>query len=358
VNSFLQDKNQPSQILFAFDDIISPDTNGLRWAVAYSTRKGCDLLVKRIIEQIGKSRWDRMHKAFVTSLDFGLTEPAAIEYLANQTLSQVRIANSYLRTRPGFRPERAFHPKIYLFDRPGIISYVVGSANLTSSALTSNTEVVLAGEEIPGNFEFNRLWAEVFQAAEPLTDEILTEYKNIWRAPRPRRVTADTTPTEPEIETSGIPVLGDEIARGALHPQDYSHLWVEAGSMSSGGSHNQLELPRGANRFFGFNFTNYGDNHVTIGYPVLSKKNNSWDNRPLTWHGNNRMERINLPTRAQGGYEDYSHTAVLFRRMANSFELVVFPWDGDPAIAWRRASNELRNVYRLGERGPRICGLF
>ena len=44
----------------------------------------------------------------------------------------------------------------------------------------------------------------------------------------------------------------------------------------------------------------------------------------IPWHGNNRMERINLPTPAQGGF-DYCDTAVLFRRQAEGFEIEVLP---------------------------------
>lgn len=127
--------------------------------------------------------------------------------------------------------------------------------------------------------------------------------------------------------------------------------------MPSGGSHNQLEIPRGANRFFGFNHAIYGDEHITIGHPAFTIRGRRWTDRPLTWHGNNKMERINLPTQNQGGFE-YRYTAVLFRRHAQGFEIYVAPWDDDAAVAWRAASDALGTVFRLGERGQRICGLF
>lgn len=114
---------------------------------------------------------------------------------------------------------------------------------------------------------------------------------------------------------------------------------------------------RGANRFFGFAHATYGSAHVTIGYPTLTLGGTTWRDRPLTWHGNNMMERINLPTRAQGGF-DYRNTAVLFRRNLGGFEINVFPWHDDAAVAWRAASHAIGTVFRLGERGRRICGLF
>ena len=167
----------------------------------------------------------------------------------------------------------------------------------------------------------------------------------------------DPRPTPPTIRPADKPVFWDAITTGGIDPMAFNQFWVEAGSMSSGGSHNQLELPRGANRFFGFMHTDYGEAHVTIGYPPLTLRRRTWTNRPLTWHGHNKMERINLPTLAQGGF-DYLNTAVLFRRHAGGFEINVFPWNDDGAVAWRSASDALKTVFRLGERGTRICGLF
>ena len=137
----------------------------------------------------------------------------------------------------------------------------------------------------------------------------------------------------------------------------YDHFWVEAGSMSSGGSHNQLELPRGASEFFGFNFGDYGNAHEIIGFPVLTISRKSWDDRKLTWHGNNMMERINLPTRAQGGF-DYRESLVLFTRVEHGFELQVVSSNDPMAISWREESARLGRVYKLGGNSNRVCGLF
>lgn len=354
---FVQHKNQPSQVLFAFDEVLAPTIDQIRWAVAYSTKKGCERLINRVADRMGKARWDRTQKYIVTSLDFGLTEPAALEFLANQPHSQVHVANPAVHTRPGFRPAQAFHPKLYLFDRPGVTGYVVGSANLTASALISNTEVVSAGEEEPANTTWNDAWTELLHDARPLTQELLRDYRRLWRRAKLRPVDLDPPVARPVIRPASKPVFWDAITTGTVSPLAFAHFWVEAGSMSSGGSHNQLELPRGANRFFDFAHATYGSAHVTIGYPTLTLGGRVWRDRPLTWHGHNMMERINLPTRAQGGF-DYRNTAVLFRRHPGGFEINVFPWDDEAAIAWRAASDAIGTVFRLGERGQRICGLF
>ncbi len=354
---FVQHKKQPSQVLFAFDEVLAPAIDQIRWAVAYSSKKGSERLIKRVVNRIGNARWDRCQKYFITSLDFGLTEPAALEFLANQLQSHVHVANPTVHARPGFRPTEAYHPKLYLFDRPGVTGYVVGSANLTASALISNTEVVSAGEELPGNTTWNAVWTELLRDARPLTKALLDDYRRVWRRPRLRAVEPDPPVRPPIIRPADKPVFWDAVATGRVSPLAFAHFWVEAGSMSSGGSQNQLELPRGANRFFGFAYAAYGPAHVTIGHPTLTLNGRVWTDRPLTWHGNNMMERINLPTRAQGGF-NYRNGAVLFRRHPGGFEIDVFPWGDDAAVAWRAASDAIGTLFRLGERGRRICGLF
>jgi hypothetical protein len=354
---FTQNSLCPSQVLFAFDEVVDDNVEKVRWAVAYSTRRGCQRLVERVSTRMGSSKWEKSEKHFVTSLDFGLTEPSALEFLANLPNSRVYIANSIIVKKPSFMPTKAYHPKLYLFDALNVTGYVVGSANLTDSALITNTELVAVGKEVPGNSRWNDIWSDLLLDTTSLTNTLLREYRRKWIRPKRRPVEPDPKPPSPRIRPTEKPVFWEAITSGGIDPMAFNQFWVEAGSMSSGGSHNQLELPRGANRFFGFMHTNYNDSHVTIGQPLLTLRKRSWTNRPLTWHGNNKMERINLPTLAQGGF-DYQHTAVLFRRHAGGFEINVSPWNDTDAIAWRAASDSLRTLFRLGERGNRICGLF
>jgi hypothetical protein len=357
---FAQNSRCPSQVLFSSDEVADANVEQVRWAVAYSTRRGCERLVERISTRMGKSPWEKSKKHFVTSLDFGLTEPAALEFLSSLPDSKVRIANPEVVNKPGLMPGKAYHPKLYLFDSAAATGYVIGSANLTSSALITNTEVVAVGKEVPRKGRWNDIWAELLLDTTPLTTALLRDYRQKWVRPKRRAVEPDPKPKPPTIRPSDKPVFWEAITTGGIDPMAFNHLWVEAGSMSSGGSHNQLELPRGAHRFFGFPATTYPEAHVTIGNPVLTLRNRRWNDRPLTWHGAkkmNKMERINLPTLAQGGF-DYKNTAVLFRRHAGGFEINVYPWNDDGAIAWRAASDALKTVFRLGERGSRICGLF
>ena len=155
-----------------------------------------------------------------------------------------------------------------------------------------------------------------------------------------------------------LPVFADAVAGGRLSPADFDQLWVEAGSMSSSGSKSQLELPRRGNIFFGGNFDDYDSKSVELILELeLTMGNQRWDGKKLTWHGDNKMERINLPTQAKGGVA-YKNTAILFTRGAGEFEITVVPWGGATAESWRKASAELGRLYKAGIYSDRICGLF
>ena len=154
------------------------------------------------------------------------------------------------------------------------------------------------------------------------------------------------------------PVFAHAVAFGGLNPRDYDHLWVEAGAMNSSASRSQLELPRGCNTFFGANFDDYDSNRVELILALtLTMGTHHWEDKKLTWHGVKEMERINLPTVAQGGLP-YEDTAILFTRGAGEFEITVVPWSGEIAESWRKNSVEINRLYRTGVNSNRICGLF
>lgn len=119
-----------------------------------------------------------------------------------------------------------------------------------------------------------------------------------------------------------------------IEPGAYTQMWVPSRGMQ-GGARTQLELPRRSHRFFGAAYADYDFERVDrIAEPVLVSGRRRWRDRPLTWHGDNAMERINLPSPAMGGFEYYENSLILFRRVApNTFELRVYPWGSDSARA-------------------------
>ncbi len=353
----LQNGAAPNQVLFAFNDVTHAGLLQARWAVAYVTARGSRRLHDHLGYLIGSDGWRCAEKTLVTCFDYGITEPSALRYLMDEAGFAVLVHDVAILERSRLRPLCAFHPKGYFFVYSDRAAAVIGSANLTEAALVSNTEIVCASNELTID-ACNSLWERICAETTPLDGELLNAYE-VRRGELPADTGEAEGEPEPEaeVEATQVPVLWHELEGGRVRLGEYRQLWIDAGSMSSGGSRNQLELPRGANQFFGFRFTEYGNDHETIGQPRLVAGTRAWTNRYLTWHGENGMERLNLPTRAKGGF-NYSDTAILFRRRRNGFELNVAAWDDPAAVAWRRASIQAGRVFRLGGNSNRTCGLF
>jgi HKD family nuclease len=353
----VQNEERPSATLFAITSQSAPAPTRACVAVAYTTQKGCKLLFDQLAEKLGPKVWAATHKEITTSFDYGITEPGALEFLAKQDQCTIRIANIETLKNSGLRPRAAYHPKAYLFDRPVGGTGFIGSSNLTQLALTTNTE---AGYQI-GDLSpeaVREIWTLLNEDAVILTTALLDQYKIVRKrekivAPRPDRVSKRPLPPLANIE-----VFPDAVTSGKVDPTRFEHFWIEAGSMSSSASHNQLELPRYANRFFGFNFIDYKNKgRIELGMPLLTLGKTAWTDRKYTWHGDNQMERLYMPTLKGGGY-DYENTAVLFRRHPGGYEIEVAPWVSDLAQAWRNASVTITQLYRVGNTSKRICGLF
>lgn len=350
----LQSPARPSAILSAIGQLVDAGLSRVRIAAAYATLSGWRVLEPQLQARVGDAGWAAVPLDLVTSFDFGLTEPALLRHLLARPNTRIFIAN-LANVSQGYVPTRtAWHPKVYLFDHHTRSGSLVGSANLTSRALTVNTEVATATTRHTDRAPIEFLWRALQGDAQPLDEELLMAYDE-WRRrlpPNPER--EDHVVELPPSQTTDV--LADAMALG-FNPQAFDAFWVEAGSMSSGGSHNQLELPRGANAFFGFAFDDYHDAHAVIGQPLLYARGDEWSDRRLTWHGNNRMERLNLPTRSQGGFA-YVGTAVLFRRTHKGYMIEVAKWDDPAAVSWRNASAAEAARFRLGHTSSRTCGFF
>ena len=259
-------------------------------------------------------------------------------------------------------PTRAFHPKLYAF-RKNDQSYnvLVGSANLTGRGMSVNAEAAWAQHDVP-SIAIDSAFGQTLHEAVDLSTDLLKSYVELRkRQPPPREIGPEAEPVAPpdDVVEGDLPLFRTSIESGAVNPANYDSLWIQ-GEGLQGGSQNQLELPRGAHTFFGLQFDRYDFPHnLTIGKPLLRSGSKSWNDRPLTWHGNNRMERLNLPTVTQGGFR-YVDSGVMFRRLADgSFELIVTPWESDIARAWRQASAQSRRLFRLGQVATRrIVGLI
>lgn len=357
-----QNGDNKGQVLLGLTSLGDSQIQGLRIAIAYITKAGSDLLFDVLSNKVGKSLWNSIPKIVTTSFDFGLTEPAALTSLKQLSNCTVNIWGTEVLQNKRLQPVYSFHPKMYIFDKHGSISAFIGSANLSLSGLTTNTEAATIYENVSNTAEINACWEDINSKCTPLTPLLLRQYREARkkyanRSVKPKVKKEKSAPISGAVTRRRRSPFYQAISTGVITPQNYSHFWVETGSKMSGGSGNQLELPRGANIFFGFNFSSYNGRQRTIGSPVIFSQDKVWSDRPLTWHGRNAMERINLPTVIQGGYS-YKNTVVHFTRNNNRYELLVFPWSHPLSQIWRNRSQKDGLIFKVGIGSTRVCGLY
>lgn len=348
----LQTPLRPTEMLLALRLVAADPVARFRAAVAYTTLGGCQAVFAELARTI--PYWDHVPKELITSLDFGITEPRALRYVAGLSNFTVRVVLPVATS--------SFHPKLYIFDSGPRRNLLVGSANLSARAFDVNCEAALVGRARASDVD--HYWDQLVAGSVGLTAEILRTYESQRRRRPPPRIRIDPAlPAAPPRAATSLDWFWSAVATGAVDPARHEAFWVEAGSMKSGGARNQLELPRGACRFFGSAFSGYASNAVTpIRTLTLSAGPRTFADRLLRWHGDNRMERLNLPTVAQGGFA-YANRVVLFRRRsAGRFELTVHDPTDSQAVAWRRASIRARTLFKVsdrgGARGSRLCGLI
>lgn len=157
------------------------------FSVAFVSPGAIAQLKQRLVEYDGTGR-------IITSDFLGFNQPRAFAellHLADHAGIDVRRHTA-----------KGFHPKGYIFDRGRSVTAMIGSSNLTSSALSQNHEwnlMVSAATESDLAAQLRRLVDEQVASSEPLTQEWIDEYAATYVAPprrlRPARATDGETPT-------------------------------------------------------------------------------------------------------------------------------------------------------------------
>jgi HKD family nuclease len=343
----VQSPTHPERIIGTLEDLVGEDTAEIRLSVAYVTMSGLQILVERLTEKLGVAKWDTMRKRLITCIDYGITEPKAMAAWSALPLSSLHVHNVDLIESTDFNPKIAFHIKMYEFRTDTKANLMIGSANLSERALIFNSEAVSVHVGVSNLKALDGTWKRM-RAGAVVASAALIEAYDVARAKHP------PLPPPPIPVPSGNPSqsLLEAINTAACDPAAYEYFWVDAGYLS-GGSQNQLELPRGANRYFGFNFGDYHLLQAPIGTVDLAVRSAVHSERPLSWHGDNRMERVNLPT----GF-NYAGNVMLFRRRSTWFDLTWTPIGSERAVAWAGASAATGERYWVGRTGGRVCGLF
>src|SRR5690606_3595287 len=110
-----------------------------------------------------------------------------------------------------------------------------------------NTEAAWAQWDVPAEAVHAALSITLSEAVR-LDEVLLARYELLRRAAPPPSIALELVPIPaPRIVAVEIPPLRMAIESGALEPSNFSAMWVQ-GEALQGGSQNQLELPRGANR--------------------------------------------------------------------------------------------------------------
>jgi len=298
--------------------------------------------------------WARIPKQIVVSLDNGITDPKAIDSLISDHGFDARVSTTALPSN-GFRPRALFHPKVFAFG-DGLRWHVfAGSANLTGRAMSVNVEAGVQSSE--SKTDFDSSWTRVWDNSVPWTGDLAAEYAK-WRKslpPEPREA-EDLTPTVATAVAAPIRTLQQAVDAG-FDPSSWDFMWVDVGFVS-GGSGNQLEIPRGSTSFFGAPTPTYGNAHQVLADvqvdipgagPVASR---------LSWHGgNNKMLRLNLPTAEKGG-EVYAYRTVLFRRVSSLRVILTVADRGSPLEqSWKDAGTRSGRRYLVG-RTDRQVGFY
>lgn len=106
------------------------------------------------------------HIRIVVRLGFP-TSPAALEKLLKHDKVESRFFTS-----------TSFHPKLYIFGDKKIL---LGSANLTRSALLSNQEIMVSLNSDDNRFdELKSLFSDYWEEATVLTKEVIKDYRTIY----------------------------------------------------------------------------------------------------------------------------------------------------------------------------------
>lgn len=349
----------PGRIRDAVADLISEQTVAVQVASAYTTLAGSQLLFDLLEQSAGSSAFSNIRKTLVTSFDFGITEPQALRHWLSLAHATVRVGGYGYQGSDLAAHGSAFHPKVYAFTiDEKTCNVLVASANLTARGFTVNTEAGWSqhGFAVSG---IEAAFSQLSRASRHLTPSMLDAYARQRHSATPSSPRTEGTPVPAFSPSEPLPFFRDVVESGSIDLSAHNAMWVHADALQ-GGSRNQLELPRGGHRFFGLDFQRYDHPHnLTIAPVKLRRGSRTWPERRLTWHGSNRMERLNLPTPSQGGPR-YADSVVMFRRLQDRwFELVVAPLGSDLANAWASASSQTGTLFALGSRATsRMVGLL
>jgi HKD family nuclease len=271
---FLQSPKTSSAAFMALSRLVSNATyTRMRTAIAFASRDGVSLLAKAI-----GTRTEPLSIKMVVGLDGHITEPKAIEQLSNLFPNEVRCFES-------LEADTMFHAKTFCFDDEqdkGHFALLIGSSNLSVAGLLKNREGGLllkldAGEAHVSRRNWETWWQQVWNTAQPVTPNLIaqytTRYRHSRRMPSPDRIS------------------GHRREHATVSIRNANELWLEVGAIT-GGSANQLEIPREIVTFFRVDPNRFQVRRLL----VFTRDGHRWGSNLMAYYMRNGMWRINLNT--------------------------------------------------------------
>lgn len=339
----------------------SADFVSMRVAVAYATASGCQDLCAQL--KASMPRWAKLRKEWLLSIDFGRTEPDAIEELGDLPNSEVRLADARAVLDRRLIPRYCFHPKTYVFEsrENSAFGLFVGSANLTLSGLHTGSEHATAHlwlpkfssaekEELKRVRDGLRWWNDAWNRATRTDDAILQEYSAL------------RTNVAPEDDAESVrPFVSRGHREVGVHPGlawvNSKNLWIETHdlykNLGKNKPGNQLDMKRGTRVYFGFPAKVVAPKFI-FGNVFLQFAGQPEVERSVRF-GNNSMDKINLPIPGQEGPVSYDNSVILFERKSPGRFRMRLGSLADRRL-WRRKSQEQGLVFEMA--GGRAFGFF
>lgn len=305
------------------------ETSSFLGCYAYATQSGAagfDI-------KFGRGFWNDVETKWLFGLDYGRTHPKALRFISEKPNAEVRIFDgAWVIEQAGFVPRRDFHMKAAFLlneedDRFGMVS---GSGNFSASGLSRNVECgvslfAASQDQYVKAFRKSHLASEaLWDASVPLLD-VLEQYEASWvekKAPQPG---PEEEPNYAEVES----------------------FWIEAGYVTRNRGldkpGNQIDMPRGMNRFFGFHAPAIMPVNSIIGEIVFLTPSGHEVSRNLRL-GNNQMEKITLPIPEEYGLDMYDGKVLLFRA------------EGDKYRIWALEEADFESAFGDRLKGTKIMG--
>ena len=140
------------------------------FSVAFITTGGIATLMNTLIDLEKRD----VKGKILASQYLNFTHPEALKRIQQFTNIELKIAT-----------EGSFHSKGYLFKKDGVYDLIIGSSNLTQTALCTNKEwnlKVSAAEQSELVHQVVQEFKNEFEIAKKVTDRYLLEYSMVWKS--------------------------------------------------------------------------------------------------------------------------------------------------------------------------------